>query len=67
MAIKFDHAVKYNGKWYAAGETIEEPVQKAVEAPENTENELPEEDSEETTEPVQKATKGRKKASGDAE
>lgn len=32
MAIKFDHAVKYNGKYYPAGAVIEESVQKAVKA-----------------------------------
>lgn len=66
MAIKFDHAVKYHGKWYAAGETIEEPAQKAAEADENAEETKAEEDVEAKEEPAQKAAKGRKKAAGDA-
>lgn len=65
MAIKFDHAVKYHGRYYMAGEVIEEPVQKAAEAAENAEEAKAEEESEVTPEPVQKAAKGRKKAAGD--
>ena len=32
MPIIFDYAVKYNGKYYAPGEPIDEPAQKAAEA-----------------------------------
>ena len=67
MAIKFDHAVKYHGKWYAAGEPIEEPAQKAEEPADNADDAKAEEESEVKTEPAQKATKGRKKGAGDAE
>lgn len=68
MALVFDHAVKYNGKYYPAGTKIPEPVQKpakpaqdAENAPEPTEGE---EMSGEKQEAPKKAPKSRKK--GDA-
>ena len=62
--ITFDHAVKYNGKYYPANTPIEEAPEKAAEAP----VEPVEVEAEETVEPkpeaAKKAAKTRKK--GDA-
>lgn len=64
MAIVFDYAVKYNGKYYKKGAPIEEPAQKAVETAESVEIEEPDKEVEAEAEPAQKAEKTRKKASG---
>ncbi len=65
MPIKFDHAVKYNGKYYMAGELIEEkPAQKPPEADVSVEDAKGEEMPAAEEKPAQKPTKGRKK--GDA-
>lgn len=65
MAIKFDHAVKYNGKYYPANTLIEEkPAQKAVEASESADAAQADKESVAEEKPAQKATKARKKASG---
>ena len=68
MAIMFDHAVKYHGKYYPANTPIEEPDKKAAweaqePAPEAEEaNDV--ESVVEEAEPAKKAAKTRKK--GDA-
>lgn len=64
MPIKFDHAVKYNGRFYNAGVPIEEPAQKAVEDSQSAEDAKAVEDSAAKAKPAQKAVRGRKK--GDA-
>lgn len=65
MPIKFDHAVKYHGKYYAAGELIEEkPAQKPAEADESAEDAKGEEMPEAEEKPAQKPARSRKK--GDA-
>ena len=73
MALVFDHAVKYNGKYYPAGTEIpepaqDEPVQEPAEDAQDAENTPePAEDEEmsgEKQEAPKKATKSRKK--GDA-
>ena len=64
MAIKFDHAVKYNGKYYPANTLIEEATQKPAEAAETAEAAEVEENTKAKPEAAQKPAKGRKK--GDA-
>lgn len=72
MALKFDHAVKYNGKYYPANtpieevkpEPVQEPMQEDAEAIVSVEEAQPEEEVEAKPEPAKKAVKGRKK--GDA-
>lgn len=80
MAITFDHAVKYNGKYYKANTPIEEvkkpwkyegpetsteeAAQKAAEAAESASEVEAEEESAEEPKAAQKAAKSRKK--GDA-
>lgn len=64
MAITFDHAVKYNGKYYKANTPIEEAPEKAAKTAEEGENVKAEETVEEQTEAPKKAAKSRKK--GDA-
>ena len=65
MPIMFDHAVKYNGKYYPANTPIEEkPAQKAEEAAQGAEDAKAEEESAAEEKPAQKAAKSRKK--GDA-
>ena len=60
MAIVFDHAVIYAGKYYPANTPIVEAVKPAQKADEARGEEIPAEKAK----PAQKATKGRKK--GDA-
>ena len=64
MAIMFDHAVKYNGKYYPAHTPIEEPAKKAAQAAQEAEAVEAEETVEVKAEPPKKAAKSRKK--GDA-
>ncbi len=64
MAILFDHAVKYNGKYYPANTPIEEAPAEPVQAPEEVSATADEETAQEKPEAPKKAAKGRKK--GDA-
>lgn len=70
MAISFDHAVKYNGKYYPPNTPIEEPVpvEDAAQEPADAAQEPAEVEAEvtaeEKTEATEKAAKRRKK--GDA-
>lgn len=65
MPIMFDHAVKYHGKYYAAGEPIEEkPAQEPAKADESADNAKGEEMPEVEGKPAQKPARSRKK--GDA-
>lgn len=64
MAIMFDHAVKYNGKYYPANTPIEEAPKKAAQAAQEAETVEAEETVEVKAEPAKKAAKSRKK--GDA-
>lgn len=64
MAIMFDHAVKYHGKYYPANTPIDEPAQDAQEAIPEDEQANDVESVVEDAEPAKKAAKSRKK--GDA-
>ena len=64
MAIMFDHAVKYNGKYYPANTPIEEAPEKAAEAAEGGESTEEKESVTAEAKAPEKAAKGRKK--GDA-
>lgn len=64
MAIMFDHAVKYNGKYYPPNTPIEEAPKKAAEDAQEGENVKAEESTEANVEAPKKAAKSRKK--GDA-
>lgn len=61
MAITFNHAVKYNGKYYPANTPIEEAPKKAAQAAQDGENEQGEEMVGEKAEAPKKAAKSRKK------
>ena len=64
MALMFDHAVKYRGRFYPANTPIEEPAQPAENPPQDAPEAPAGEIIEEPTKPVKKAVRGRKK--GDA-
>ena len=64
MAIMFDHAVKYHGKYYPANTPIEEATQEAQEATQEAEQVKDGESINTDAEPAKKAPKSRKK--GDA-
>ena len=64
MALVFDHAVKYNGRFYPPNTPIEEPAQAAENPPQDAPEAQAEEIIEEPAQAVKKAAKPRKK--GDA-
>lgn len=64
MALMFNHAVKYKGRFYPANTPIEEPAQAAENPPQDVPEAPVEEITEEPTKPVKRAVRGRKK--GDA-
>ena len=66
MAIKFDYAVIYNGKYYPANTPIEEAAQEAVEAAQSADNAKTNKESDAEVAPAKKATKPRKKAADKA-
>lgn len=65
MPIVFDHAVIYNGKYYATNTPIEETVCNAAEGAESANTELPDKEVAPETKAASKAAKGRRKATGD--
>ena len=65
MALVFDHAVKYKGRFYPANTPIEEPAQAAENPPQDAPEAQAEEIIEEQAQPARKAAKSRKK--GDAQ